>query len=219
VRPLELNTGAAIDLPSISGTIYNPAFTLYYRIYISDADIRARVEQADLSRINNSLYSDYAALQQYTDGDDTRITTVIGSAFTNRNYYTLALESANIGNLLDESSGNNTITLDFADIGEVPRLIFNNNMTYNLYRFSDPGILRPLPEDRYFVNSSQLTSDANISSSARTNLDIQTKSSISGPRYVYVSVYIVVTGLDPNYSPIYSRPTFVGIFRLPGGPS
>jgi hypothetical protein len=222
VRPLELSSGAAIDLPSISGTSYNPSFTFYYRIYLSDVEVPGMVTQEDMSRVNSSLYSDYINLQQYTDGDESRITTIIGSAFTNRNYYTLALEGASIDSLLDENSGLNTVTLDFAETsiaGAVPTLLFNNN-SYNLYRFSESGLMRPIPSDRYFFNTSELTRDANISTVDRTNLDIQTKSpTISGPRYAYVSIYIVVTGLDPNYSPIYSRPAFVGIFRLPGGPS
>jgi hypothetical protein len=219
---MELSSGADIDLPSISGTSYNPSFTLYYRIYLSDVEVPGRVSQEDHSRINSALYSDYVNLQQYTDGDESRITTIIGSAFSGRSYYTLALEGVGIESLLDENSGLNTVSLDFAETsvtGAVPFLQFNNNV-YNLRRYSESGIMRPIPEDRYFFNTSALTSDANISTIDRTNLDIQTKSPvISGPRYAYVSIYILVTGLDSNYSPIYSKPAFVGIFRLPGGPS
>jgi hypothetical protein len=221
VRPLQLSSGAAIDLPSISGTSYNPSFTFYYRIYLSDVEVPGMVTQEDMSRINSALANDFRTLQQYTDGDESRITTIIGSAFSSRNYYTLALQGASIDSLLGESSSLRTVTLDFAETsaGTVPTLLFNNN-TYNLYRVSESGLMRPIPGDRYFFNTSALTSDANISTVDRTNLDIQTKSpAISGPRYAYVSIYIVVTGLNSNYSPIYSRPAFVGIFRLPGGPS
>jgi hypothetical protein len=94
----------------------------------------------------------------------------------------------------------------------------DQTQTYNLYRFSEASIMRPIP-NRYFYNTSELTNEENISTIERTNLDIQKKSSISGPKYTYVSLYILAAGIDDNYSPIYSKPAFVGIFRLPGGSS
>jgi hypothetical protein len=222
VSLLELGSGAAIDLPAIDPAYHNyfRSFTFYYRIYLSDYEVPGRVLLDNLITINNSLNTDYLTLQQYTDSDDTRITTVIGSAFSNRNYYTLALENAGIESLLN-STGGATVDLDFADTpGVYPRLILNNDQSspYNLHRFSETGIMSPRP-DRYFYNTSELTNENNISTIDRTNLDIQKKDSYSGPKYAYVSIYVLATGIDDNYSPVYSKPAFVGIFRLPGGPS
>jgi hypothetical protein len=215
----ELGSGAVINLPPIEAAYLNyfRNFTFYYRIYLSDTLVPGSVGLNDLTRINSSLNSDYLTLQSYTDGDDTRITTQIGSAFSNRNYYTLALQAINIESLLG-GTGGAAVDIDFPDTpGEYPRLILNNNQTYNLYRFSETGIMRPIPEDRYFYNTSALTNEANISTAERTNLDIQIKSPpISGPKYAYVSMYVLATGIDNNYSPVYSKPTFVGIFRLRG---
>ncbi|MDR2068348.1 MAG: hypothetical protein LBP71_00580, partial [Spirochaetaceae bacterium] len=155
-------SGAAIDLPLVDPSYFNyfRSFTLYYRIYISDIDIPGSVSLADLSRINNDLNTDYLTLQRYTDSDDTRITTTIGSAFSGRNYYTLALERIGIESLLNITGGD-TVELDFADIpGQYPRLTLNSDQTqtYNLYRFSEASIMRPIP-NRYFYNTSELTNE------------------------------------------------------------
>jgi hypothetical protein len=68
-----------------------------------------------------------------------------------------------------------------------------------------------LPANRYFHYDSQLHSGI----SPTRNLDV---ADITGglKDNAYVSLYIVTTGLnDLTFAPIYSIPTFVGIFKLP----
>jgi hypothetical protein len=67
------------------------------------------------------------------------------------------------------------------------------------------------------VNTSALNASGNASgnASATVNADVADQSGISGPRYTYVSMYILAYGMDNNFSSVYSTPTHIGIFLLP----
>jgi hypothetical protein len=84
---------------------------------------------------------------------------------------------------------------------------------YTLRRTGGDGNFIPVPADRLFFNTQDLNSSLNAT--ALINNDVADKSSASGQRYTYVSIYIVTTGRDTNFTPLYSRPTHVGIFSLP----
>ncbi|MDR2110515.1 MAG: hypothetical protein LBP32_04335 [Spirochaetaceae bacterium] len=206
---LDSNTRVTIKLPVI-GEYYFTNFAVYYRIYISDISLTS-ISEAQYSDINPTLYSDYAVFKQYTDNDD-QVPTSIGSLFTNRNYYALELRDAAIEDALSSSAEGKTIVLDFAP-GSIPMLRIGDTAAYTLCRSNGNGQFSPVPSDRYFVNTSDLNSTANAVPTI--NGDVANKSNISGNRYAYVSMYIVVTGIDNNYSPIYSIPTFIGVLRLP----
>jgi hypothetical protein len=210
------NSMVTINLPNmnLSQFYYFTNFTIYYRIYISDTQELATLQlsQNVLTMINATLSSDYFAILPYTttNTQNTQVSISVSTLF--RNYHVLGLENASIDNVLNSSVMGRTITLDFLQTpGSIPYLQINNNVPYNLFRSNGNGIFNPLP-DRYFVNSSQLHSGENAISTI--NADVVNKD-VSGPRYTYVSMYIVVTGIDNNFSPIYSIPTFVGIFLLP----
>jgi hypothetical protein len=68
--------------------------------------------------------------------------------------------------------------------------------------------------NRYFLNTTDLNSSTNVSTTVNADV-VEVSSSTGGARYAYVALYIVVTGIDNNYSPIYSAPTFIGVLRLP----
>jgi hypothetical protein len=107
------------------------------------------------------------------------------------------------------------IRLDFST-GVTPLLGFPDTVperVYTLRRTSGDGNFFPVPSDRLFFNTQDLNSSANAT--ALINNDVADKSGISGQRYTYVSIYIVTTGRDSNFTPLYSRPTHVGIFILP----
>jgi hypothetical protein len=45
---------------------------------------------------------------------------------------------------------------------------------------------------------------------------VANKPGISGSRYTYAALYLAAEGLNqPSYTPFYSIPTFIGIFKLP----
>jgi hypothetical protein len=215
------NTMAIVNLPNINlqEFYYFTHFTIYYRIYISDIQsLSLQLSQAELNAINPTLSSDYFAIFPYTTSNTQGtqvVNTSISTMFRNRNYYTLELEGADIENdILSTSSLGDTITLDFSPTpGSIPFLSINNSAGYRLIRSNGNGVFNPLPADRYFLNSSQLNSGANATSNI--NADVVDKNNISGPRYTYVSMYIVATGIDNNFSPIDSIPTFINIFVLP----
>ncbi|GHV75957.1 hypothetical protein AGMMS49942_07780 [Spirochaetia bacterium] len=218
--PLRLNTTAFIRLPDFSGNIYFRTFVIYYRIYISGLSIPGTVSTSQMYQINSSLTSDYNAMLSYTDTSSTTTApSNMGSVFSNRRYYTLALENASIDNVLG-SAGGGVITLDFADTSGRPSLIIgdtrmpSNNpyARYRLFRYSESGFMRPYADNRYFVNSNDINNGAYINTATYTNLDVQYNSA-SG--YTYVSMYILAYGVDSNFSNIYSTPTFIGVFRLP----
>jgi hypothetical protein len=209
---VELNSKATITLSIAEVSEYFTYFTLYYRIYISAVPLSGRISQGDLSTLNPSLDADYRAILPYTTNADTTITTSVGSLLRNRNYQPLTLEGTNIENLLSPNSRNKTITLDFMQ-GTIPVLIIDD-VRYNLQRSTGNGLFDPVPRDRYFLNTPELNTNANASSGV--NADVAALSgSTADVRYTYVSLYIVATGIDANFSPIYSAPTFIAILRLP----
>jgi hypothetical protein len=212
-----LNTAATIDLPNLDtstgGFYYFKNFTIFYRIYVS-GEPNAVVNQFSsevLNVINPTLWQDYNAIYPSTDITSTTVNTSIGSLFRNRKYYELALEDAEIRNVLSASSLGNTIVIDFPTVtGSIPTMTINGTV-HNLYRSNGENAFRPLP-DRYFLNSPDLNSSGNIT--IDSNLDVADRSGTLVSRYTYISLYIVIAGMDDNYTPIYSNPTFIGILRL-----
>jgi hypothetical protein len=217
---IQLNSWASVTLPSIDlqEFYYFTNFSIYYRIYISDILETAAIQlsTSSLSRINAALSSDYFAISPYTttNTQNAPVNVSINSIFGSRNYYLLTLANADIENsVLATSSPGRTLELEFDPIQtgrQYPYLAINGQY-YDLFRSDGNGIFNPLP-DRYFVNSSQLNSSQNATSAI--NADVANKN-VSGPRYTYVSMYIVASGIDNNFSPINSIPTHIGIFRLP----
>jgi hypothetical protein len=213
------NTTATISLPDFdtSEYYYFTNFSLFYRIYISDANIIATYpyHTEDLSRINSSLASDFSMLSYYTSSDTT-ITNNLASQFSSRKYYPLELQERSIESVLSTSSLGERITLDFSN-GRAPVMIagdISSGPTYMLRRTSGQGNFIPVPSDRLFFNTDDLNSTVNAT--ILINNDVADKSPvIIGPRSTYVSLYIVATGRDTNLTPIYSRPTHVGVFFLP----
>jgi hypothetical protein len=202
---------AIIQLPVIS-EYYFTHFTIYYRIYVSNVSLTS-ISEAQLNDINPLLYSDYYAFKPYTDNTD-QVPTSIGPLFANRNFHILEVEGANIEDVLSGAAGGGVATLEFVQSpGSIPFLMVNNTFAYSLYRSSGYGRFNPLP-DRHFVNSSGLNSSANAVPTI--NADVANKSIPAGsPRYTYAAFYITGTGIDGNYSPIYSTPTFIAVLRLP----
>jgi len=205
-----LNVRATVDLPDETSGFSH--FTIFYRIYVSDESIVSQIlSTTDMSRINTTLASDYTGFEPYTTSDT--ISTSIATLFSNRKYYTLYVQAASINDLL--SSGQRII-IDFAQLPGRQPTITAGGTDYVLWRTTGserPGESFTPQPNRFFINSTELNRSENATS--LINNDVVDKA-VSGPRYTYVSMYIVATGYDPtSFVPFYSQPTHVGIFRLP----
>jgi hypothetical protein len=204
-----LNQKASITLPTVD-SIYFTHFTLYYRIYVSGTYF-PEINTGNMSQLNSNLMADYSYFLPYTDSDTS--SSSMGTNFANRKYYALTVEGNDAHTVLGSSGFGKTLTLDFTET--TPRIIPNlsiGGISYNLQRSTGNSIFRPVPEDRYFINTAELTAAANIT--ATVNADVADKSDIT-TRYAYAALYIVVSGVDSYFSPLYSVPTFVGVFYLP----
>lgn len=210
---------ATINLPNL-GIDYAPYFTIYYRIYISGRQPSGgRIDEGSMNDVNPTLSSDYAYFLPYTTAGTTTISTSVGTLFNNRNYKTLALEEANIErDILSQNAGGKTIILDFPQTSgtTIPVLVIDNTR-YNLQRSTGNGLFSPKPDNRYFLNHPELNASANVSSTINADVVNIDPPNSAGTRYTYVALYIVVTGIDNNFSPVYSAPAFIGILRLPEG--
>jgi hypothetical protein len=220
---LTLNYQANIQLPNIDYTTeftYFTHYTIFYRIYISGNPVEGQIQasQTSMNAINPILYSDYSSILPYTSSD-TASNTSIGTLFKNRNYYALNVEGEDLeGHVLNRPPGNTTLVINFQPVpGVRPTLHLQNSSgtpisaVFPLLRSNGNGSFNPVP-NRYFLNSPQLHSSANVSPTI--NADVA-NNNVSGQRYTYAAFYIVVTGMDYNsFTPIYSNPTFVGILRL-----
>jgi hypothetical protein len=209
-----LNSHASIRLPSMSGTeqMYFSHFAVYYRIYISGLSLAGTIDTGSFASVNSTLAADYNAFLPYINTTSTTINTSIGTLFSNRHYQTIALEDIDIDRDI-LNSGGKTIIFDFNQTIGVPQLQIGGGSFYNLRRSNGNGVFNPVPINRYFVNSSDLHSDENAISAI--NADVAANTAVTGPRYTYVALYIVAMGIDMNFSPIYSFPTFIGVLSLP----
>ena len=219
---VEMNNNATIPLPNISSVTY-PYFTnfvIYYRIYISNEQLDVKIDSTNMGTINSALLADYNSLYRYTDTTNTGINiTSMGTEFRSRRYYELELENRDIDKFL---SGSGSLYIGFP-LNEIPYMELGAGR-YNLFRSTgrgtfSPGIFSPLPEDRYFRNATELYDSANAYSAVNQNqnADVADKSGIPAtPRFTYVSLYILAAGFNPSsLNTIYSRPTFIGVFKLP----
>jgi hypothetical protein len=199
--------------------VYFRYFIIFYRIYISGLLVTGTVSTNQMEQINSALYSDYYAFLPYTNTDNTVVP--VGNTFLNRKYYPLALENDAITSRLGSGSLGNIITLDFARPSPLRPALFlgdtreDQSLTpINLWRYAENGIMVPYANDRFFTNHSNINTNEFINQNTFTNLDIA-GNNVSGPKYTYVSMYILAYGMDNNFSPVYSIPTHIGIFLLP----
>ncbi|MDR0690077.1 MAG: hypothetical protein LBG08_07445 [Spirochaetaceae bacterium] len=206
---VDLNNKVTIPLPSQSGASasYFRNYEIYYRIYVSGRMELGTIEEGLLSSISTSLYSDYSAMQPYTNVE-TSTATNVGTVLSNLKYFPLDFEDTNY-----ELRQNYTVTLDFSPTSVPEPSIIDPSRQSPLVRSS--LVTNPAPNNRYFLNNADLNSNANAV--ATRNADVQGNTAITAERYTYVALYIVATGRDSNYSPIFSKPTFVGVFLLPDG--
>jgi hypothetical protein len=209
-----LNEQATITLPGIASSDFT-YFALYYRIYISYSNRTGfSLSASDLRDINQTLYSDYTSLSSYTDTSNT--TTVnIASVMANRSYQPLYFADV-FGNISPNAliSPGIQVHLAFLQSGTAPYLELPGDDRRTLKRSNGGGTFNPLPLHRNFLNSDDLNSASNITSTI--NADVAAPSGSGTTRHAYVAIYIAAAGINgQTYTPIFSTPSFVGIFKLP----
>ena len=201
-------TNAIITLPSGQDPLFRN-YMIYYRIYLSDLQLGTLNTATDRNNVNTQLASHYATLERYTSNDNIS-PTAIDTVLKNLGYYTLFVTADGINGkplheVLNAVSG--TIWLDFTD-GKNPYMQFPYGVLYDLFRSNS---FEPRP-NRLFSYTDEL---AGSIISAEVNADMQNKTGAGLTQYAYVSMYILATGTDNNYAPLYSRPAHIGIFQLP----
>jgi hypothetical protein len=214
------DTSARFVLPSLSADGYNvyfARFEIYYRIYISGNSFKGVIIKPELlNQINGSLNSDYNGLYPLTNKTNTSVNpSNLDITFNNRRYFKLALEGADIDNLLGSGSLGGTLEIRFSTVnGEQPELILNNGVPYTLQRAnSGPSVnFSPRP-NRNFLNHSDLYNTANATNLINADAAVPNPTQADPPGFTYVSMYIFAVGRD-YITTIYSQPTHIGIFHL-----
>jgi hypothetical protein len=205
------NTEASINIPSnLLNEVdhYATGYVIFYKIYISNASFGTIPE---ILNNNSRILSDYNAFLPYIDPSNaTSIPSL--ATFSNRGYYELELDGANIRNTVLSKSGG-TFSIQFTPrAGEIPFIEHGGNK-YSLYRSNGGGLFAPKP-DRYFRSSTELNDNANAI--ATINADVSGQSGTNG--FAYTSMYIVTVGQNPsNFSRLYGKPTHINIFILTPG--
>jgi hypothetical protein len=183
-------------------------FRIYYRIYVSDY-VELAPGTGNFSQINPTLTSDYSAFLTYINAETQN--TNMGTVFSGRKYYPLEVQGTNLDQDLLNVTGGGIVNLDFSD-RKNPTIQVNGGTEYTLYRSTGDGVFNPRP-NRLFINDPELYAASNINDT--TNADVVNTTSTSPDRYTYAAFYIVAVGMDTNFSPIYSKPGFIGVLKLP----
>jgi len=221
------DTNAVIYLPprDAEGYTYFNNFIIFYRLYLSDKLVNTgRLLEGsgtnnDRIAINTTLNSDYNGLFSLTDITSTSASTSnLENTFSNRRFFLLTLEDADINNVLGDGALGQRLDIAFPpNPGSRPTLTINES-SYVLWRavenrnLNPPLNFRPQPS-RDFLNHPDLYNIANITDAL--NADVVTNTA-EGVQYTYISMYIAARGTSLDMPPrtIYSQPTFIGIFRL-----
>ena len=213
---MELNNKATIQMPSSSYS-YFTHFSIFYRVYISGSAVTGTIQTSydALRNINPALAADFSAIYPLTDITNTGSTNV-GAQFKSRRFYELELYGIDIASILDSTAFGGTMVIEFPpNTGSLPTLTLNG-ASFSLYRSTGDGTFAPRP-NRYFLNHPDLNSSANTA--AHINADVADNIGISSDpaqRYTYAIMYLSAIGLNSqDITIVYSKPVFIGIFRLP----
>jgi len=205
------NTEAAINLPPIDNYYYALNYTILYRIYISGENLGYDIQtSSERNSISSDLNRDYEAIFPSTDP----VTTASSNGYNmlkNRSYFELELDRVDIKTILQKEGGRLNILFPTVTDG-FPTMSLNDGLEINLRRSRE--LISPQPvDDPSFRNSPDLGKSENAN--PNINADV-TRSSSGSTQHAYVSMYIIAVGLDPSgFTPIYSKPTFISIFKLP----
>ena len=206
------NTEATIILPPIDDSYYALNYAIFYRIYISEHLTESgEPTVAEMNTMHPNLASDYNAIFPSTDPTNLTANTNVNTLLKNRNYFELELDGVDINDLLSTNGGSLRILFP-TTTGDYPVLSINNEQEIRLIRSGE--LISPEPSgDPFFRNTDELGDPANAINDR--NRDVASRTGLS-QQFAYASMYIVAVGLDPIlFTPIYSKPTHISIFKLP----
>ena len=181
-------------------------YRIYYRIYVSNVNYYSSwVDSYNFSSIHPQLESDYNAIHTNEPSTSVTSTSQVASLFSSRKYSQLALDGTSIESELSSYNVNGkSMSLGFGS----PAALYTDYYAYPLRR--NPSSSNPKP-DYKFENSADLTDIAN----EQDNTDVEYNPSLgAGTKYAYASFYIIAVG-NNNGTEIYSRPAYLGTFKLP----
>jgi len=195
-------------------------YAIYYRIYLSDIPPPAQTINLPSQRqqINPSLEAHYNVLNRYTTTDNVS-PSAIDLEFRTLKYYSIFLRDVSSGAEKDLSAVLNSSLPP----GTIIRLAFpttqNSTLTdtffNNVYDLLRANSFTSEPLNRLFVYSNNLANGNNVTNDQNTDIQKKTTGNENDiAPYAYVSMYILATGIDYNYSPLYSRIKHIGIFEL-----
>jgi hypothetical protein len=194
-------TNADINIPSIPNDpyFYANSYAIFYRIYASD-HLTFSSSPSEFNLISPYLSSDYNYFLPITNPANMSAT-ISANTFRSRNFFELEFEGIDTVNMLPKTGGRLNInfpaSLGYPTANGV-RLLRSNQL------------IAPRP-DMYFRYSLELAAAENANNNI--NADV---TGLSGAIYAYVAMYIVTVGTHPeNFTRIYSKPTFISVFRLP----
>jgi len=239
----ELNTDATISLPSTLSQAefseYAPGYSIYYRIYITDHSQTGEIQKPpspEMSTINAALLSDFNFFLPFTD--PVNYTSIPNAnTFRTRNFHELELQEvssariSSIVNVFSISRGDSyalhfpSRSDEFPYLEEPGRLNPSTREPYRYYLLRNDGkgnnnginfTPQPIGDNgepfRYLIYSDDL---AITNATENINNDVILRSD-GRNRQAYISMYLVSVGANPtNFTRIFSKPTHIGIFRLP----
>jgi len=193
-------TDAIIDMPSIPDEYYYAGYySIFYRIYASNYYTQS---SSEFSLISPNLLSDYNYFLPITNPANASAT-ISANTFKSRNFFELEFEGID---MLPKTGG--TLNINFPTAtGNYPTASLDSVVM--LLRSSE--LISPKPPDKYFSNSHDLLFAGNATNNADVSGQLD-----ADYAYAYVAMYIVAVGTHPtNFSRIYSKPTFISVFKLP----
>jgi len=203
-----------ITLPALTES-YATGYIIYYKIYIISTAYETIPELITTTSVTSRIASDYNFFRTYIDPTNTSSIPSLNT-FKGKGFYELELEKSNIRNtVLSTSGGSFNIQFPLAD--GIINKPYINTADNPIYRSTDGGAFNPKPTGagyRYFFSSPEMNDYANAIPTV--NADVSGQSGVS--EFAYVSMYIVAVGTQQdkgNFSRLYGKPTFIGIFKLP----
>ena len=204
------NTEARVILPQIDNYYYATSYSIYYRIYISNYPAEGEIiSLAERRNISPSLVSDFDTFSSFTNPTSTSLPA--SNTFSNRDYFELEFDGEETSSIL--SIGGSTLNFIFPTwSGCVPAVVLNNGREIPLCRSGN--LISPEPSGNPFFRNASGLSDYNFSTQDNKNKDVAGRYGMS--EHAYVSMYIVAVGYNnTDFNYIYSKPTFISIFKLP----
>jgi hypothetical protein len=203
------NTSATINfLPIPDDYYYAGHYSIFYKIYASNFNTLS-ISSSDYNRINPSLNSDYNYFLPISNPANTS-STVSLNTFTNRKFFELEFEGIDNNFDMLPKIGGTLIIVFPTNPGDYPTASLDGGGENKLLRSSK--LTSPEPSDRYFLNTTKLRDAAN----ANPNKNADVAENSGNMSYTYVTMYIVAVGTHPtNFTTIYSKPTFISVFKLP----